>query len=251
MSEPESVLRILLGPSGLPEAPARDELYLVVDVLRACTTVAHALAAEALGVIPVGSVEDAMRLVATLDRETTVLCGERGSLPIEGFDLGNSPAEMTVEGVGGKTVVLSTTNGARAMASLQSAKGCVAASLVTLTACADHAAGFDRITIVCAGSEGKFSREDFFCAGCLAAEIERSRPGLRLDDAARTAVELAWRYRDRPQEVIAESDHGRRLAELGFERDLALAAEIDRFPFVPVLRDGRLVPETREQAPAR
>jgi 2-phosphosulfolactate phosphatase len=251
MTPTEPTLRVLMSPTVLPDAPSRDEHYLVVDVLRACTTVAHALAAKALGVIPVGSVEDATRLAATLDRETTILCGERQSLRIEGFDVGNSPAEMTEEAVGGKTIVLSTTNGARTMATLQSAQGCVAASLTTLSACVAHAAAFDQVTIVCAGSEGCFAREDFFCAGCLAAEIERSRPGVRLDDGARTAIELAWRHRDRPEEVIAESDHGRRLAELGFERDLALAAEIDRFAFVPVLRDGRLVPETGEQTPAR
>jgi 2-phosphosulfolactate phosphatase len=244
-------LRVLVSPAALREPPARDELCVVVDVLRACTTVAHALAAEATGVIPVGSVEDATRLAATLDRDTTLLCGERGALPIDGFDLGNSPAEMTREAVAGRTLVLATTNGARALAALHSAKECAAASLTTLGACAAHAAAFERITIVCAGSEGCFSREDFFCAGCLAAEIERGREGLRLDDAARTAVEFAWRHRDRPEELLAETDHGRELLELGFGRDLALAAQIDRFPFVPVLRDGRLVPGSRVQAPTR
>jgi 2-phosphosulfolactate phosphatase len=245
------MLRVLASPASLREPPGRDELCVVIDVLRACTTVAHALAAEALGVIPVGSVEDATRLAATLDRETTLLCGERGSRPIDGFHLGNSPAEMTREAVAGRTIVLATTNGARALAALHSAKECIAGSLTTLGACVAHAAAFERITIVCAGSDGHFAREDFFCAGCLAAEIERGRSGLRLDDGARTAVELAWRNRDRPEELLADSDHGRELLELGFGRDLALAAEIDRFPFVPVLRDGRLVVGSRTQAPAR
>jgi 2-phosphosulfolactate phosphatase len=240
-----------VSPAALREPPARDELCVVVDVLRACTTVAHALAAEAMGVIPVGSIEDATRLAATLDRETTLLCGERGSLPIDGFHLGNSPAQMTREAVAGRTIVLATTNGARALAALYSAKECVAASLTTLGACAAHAAGFERITIVCAGADGHFAREDFYCAGCLAAEIERGRTGMRLDDGARTAMELAWRHRDRPEELLAETDHGRELLELGFGRDLELAAEIDRFSFVPVLRDGRLVAGSRAQAPAR
>jgi 2-phosphosulfolactate phosphatase len=244
-------LRVHVSPAIWPDPPPRGAICLVVDVLRACTTVAHALASEALEVIPVDSVEDAMRLAATFDRETTLLCGERGALPIEGFDLGNSASAMTPEVVAGKTVILSTTNGTRVMAALEGAKACVAASLPTLSACARYAGEFDCVEILCAGSDDGFSREDFFCAGCLASEILGARPGICLDDAAQTAVELAGRYRDRPEELILETVHGRRLADLGFEEDLALACEIDRFSFVPVLRNGRLVGLGQEQISPR
>jgi len=250
MSEPSPGLRVVVNPTG-QKVDARGSVCYVIDVLRACTTIAYALHAKSRGIIPVDTVEEATRLVATLDRDTTLLCGERHSVPIDGFDLGNSPSSMAEEIVADKTLVLTTTNGARILASLAGAKECLAASLVTRRACAQRAIGAENVMIVCAGAEGGFSREDFFCAGLLAEEIERLCPGIRFDDAARTAQELARTHRDDPHTLIRTCEHGRELASLGFEADLALASTLDRFPFAPILRDGRLVAEAEELPSAR
>lgn len=219
-------------------------LFVVIDVLRACTTIAYALGAGAHRIIPMETVEDATRLAATLDREATLLCGERDSKRIEGFDLGNSPQEYTSAVVDSKTLVLSTTNGARAMAALAGAKACIAASLVTLEACTRRISEAPHVTIVCAGSGSYFSREDFLCAGMLVDRVlERVPHEVCLDDGTRTARELSRAHGSRPLEFLRTTDHGRLLVELGFEGDLELAAEVDRFTFVPVLRDGRLAAE--------
>lgn len=246
-------LRVLVTPDGLDDLDLSDDLVIVVDVLRACTTIAHALESGARGVIPAETVEEATRMSAGLGRENTVLGGEREALRVEGFDLGNSPLEYTPETVGGRTVVLSTTNGAKSLARAASARQCVAGAFVTRAAVARRAAGFERVLIVCAGHGGYFSYEDFLCAGYLVDGIRRGTPGVELRDGARAA----WEAAQEPEpELIARlrgTDHGRVLGGLDRDADLRACARLDRLDFVPTLRDGLLVPEDPRGAgfPAR
>lgn len=238
------VIEVLATPWGLPAIDLEPRFCIVVDVLRACTTMAYAFEAGARAVIPVKSVEEATRLAATLDRDATLLCGERDNVRIEGFHLGNSPQEYTADLVEDKTLLLSTTNGARALASLGDAKACVAASFVNLTACARRAASEEFITIVCAASGAYFALEDFVCAGRLVEEIRKlTGTSHRLDDGARTAVDAYSRSGSSLEAFLRETDHGASLAALGFGEDIALAACVDRFGSVPTLRDGRVVAE--------
>jgi 2-phosphosulfolactate phosphatase len=244
------VLHVLTGRDALAEHAGDDGAVLVVDVLRAGTTIACALHAGARGIIPVNTVEEALRLGAGLDRTTTLLCGERESVRIDGFDLGNSPAEMSASLVNGKTLVLLTTNGAPVLAAAGSRRLTIAASFVTLRACAARAAAERRIVIVCAGSGGLFSLEDFVCAGLLVEEIVRESSVERiLDDGARLARETARTHGQNLPAMLRSSDHGRELVELGFAADLEIAADFDRFTFAPTLRDGRLVAETLSALP--
>ena len=243
-------IRVLPTPSGIEQLDPREHFCVVIDVLRASTTIAYALDAGARGVIPVESIEEATRLFATLDRETTLLAGERDSLPIEGFHLGNSPAEIRSELVADKTLLLTTTNGATALAALTGARGCATAAFVNVAACARAVAGEPRIAIVCAGSAGRFSLEDFLCAGMIVDAITKATPGAVLDDGAHIARRVASRPEEDLVETLRKTDHGRRLVALGFDRDLALTCDVDRFRTVPVLRDGRLVAETGP-SPAR
>ena len=148
----------------------------------------------------------------------------------------------------GKILVLTTTNGARALAALSQAKESATAGFVNLGACARTVANEERVAIVCAGSEGRFSLEDFLCAGMLVEAIEEAGGPARLDDGARTARQVARARSDDLLEALRRTDHGRNLAELGFEHDLALATAVDRFDFLPILRDGRLVAEVAPEA---
>ncbi len=244
MTGTEPSIEVFVTPAGIGDLEARDRFCFVIDVLRACTSIAFALEAGAKGVIPVGTIEDATRLFGTLDRESTLLCGERGSVPIEGFHLGNSPGEYVSAAVEGKTLILATSNGAKALAALSGAKGCAAAALVNVSACARVARGESRVTIVCAGSAGRFSLEDFLCAGILVEEITRRSPGEpNLDDGARTALRVARALTGDLPGFLSRTDHGRTLVSLGSGEDLVLCGERDRFSTVPVLRDGRIVAE--------
>jgi 2-phosphosulfolactate phosphatase len=243
-------IRLLVTPHGLSELARKECLTIVIDVLRACTTIAHALHAGARGIIPVRSVEEALRLGATLDRDSTLICGERDSLRIEGFDLGNSPAEYVSNVVDGKTLVLLTTNGSRALEAASSGKSCLAASFVTLRASATRALAHDHVAIACAGSGDSISFEDFLCAGMLIEEILRDR-AYCLDDGARLAAETARTHAMQLVTAVRGADHARFLEEIGFGEDVMMACEVDRFSFVPVLSGGRITAETPAVSRAR
>ncbi|NNE44400.1 MAG: 2-phosphosulfolactate phosphatase [Gemmatimonadetes bacterium] len=242
-------VRVLVTPAGMGEMDLSRDLVIVIDVLRACTTIAHALEAGARGVIPVETVEDATHRAVTLGRDDVILGGERESVRVEGFDLGNSPLEYTPDALAGRAVVLSTTNGSRALERASGALGCVAAAFVTRAAVARRAASFERVLIVCAGHGGFFSFEDFLCAGLLVDGIRRRCPEVDLRDGARAALELGQGQRQDLLPLIRGTDHGRVLEGLGRAEDLAAAAALDRLDFVPTLRDGLLIAEDPEAAP--
>src|SRR6058998_3610144 len=110
---------VFFTPLGLNAGDLAGRGVVVVDVLRASTTVITALANGAKAIIPAATAEEAVRLASNLEKDGVVLAGERKSLKIEGFALGNSPREMTAAAVGGKTIVLATTNGTPALVAAQ------------------------------------------------------------------------------------------------------------------------------------
>ena len=149
----------------------------VVDVLRTSTTIAAALANGARAVVPLDTSEEVMARARTLSRADVRLAGEQKMRPIAGFDLGNSPREFTSEAVAGKTVLICTTNGARALSAVQGARDVVVASYVNFTAVltlmrAALRGGADA-AIVCAGHGRQFLLEDAACAGRYVNEVTR------------------------------------------------------------------------------
>lgn len=235
---------VLFGATAVSPADVAGRVVAVVDVLRASTTIAAALHHGARCVIPFDSAEEVVSRSKAFHRRDVRLAGERRMRPIAGFDLGNSPREFTRAAVEGKTILLATTNGTVALLTVQGARDVVVASYVNATAAlaflrAAARGGLD-VTIVCAGRERHFSLEDAAFAGRMARGIARRRADVRLNDAARTCALLDRRYGDRVAELFADADHGRALAEAGFEADLAVCAEIDAFPVVPVYVDRQI-----------
>src|SRR5690606_24311561 len=102
---------VCFTPDELVSGELQGRVAVVVDVLRATSSIVEALANGARSVLPVASIEAAVRLAQNVGRDQVLLCGERRGLPIEGFDLGNSPREFTPERVAGKTLIMTTTNG--------------------------------------------------------------------------------------------------------------------------------------------
>lgn len=210
---------------------------VVIDVIRATSTIVEALANGASAIYPAGSTEEALKLLASLGREDTLLCGERKGLMVEGFDLGNSPAEFQPERIGGKRLVMSTTNGTRALKAAAGASRIVTASLLNLSAAARAVSHSEDLTVICAGREGAFSLDDVVCAGLLLQEIRSAQAdGLVLDDAGMAAVALADSFT--PDEAfLARTAAGRALVGIGLEGDLVLCAERDRHDIVPEMHD--------------
>jgi 2-phosphosulfolactate phosphatase len=224
------------------EAHAKGKHVVVIDVLRASSTIVTAFENGVERIIPVATVEDAKKLLPTLDRKSALLGGEREGKKIEGFDLGNSPLEYTRDAVAGKTVILSTSNGTVAIAGSAQAKEIVITSFLNLSASAAYlvSARPKGVVVLCAGNLGQLAVEDFVCGGLLVDRMDRAtRARLSLNDGAAAARTLAATMTD-IGDVVRNSSHGRKLAELGFAADLEFCACLDKYSAVPVAADGRI-----------
>lgn len=219
---------------------------VVIDVLRATTTIVHALAAGATAVIPCLEVDEARATAAELD-QPCILGGERGGVQIEGFDLGNSPTEYTPEVVANTTVVFTSTNGTRAMQHADEAKLILIASFVNFSAVCDHLADAEAIDLICSGTEGEVTREDALLAGAIADELVRGRSEYSLNDQAVIAIDAWQSARFGMTQVplvkrLKASQGGRNVLKIGQENDIEIAARIDEYDLVPVLnpKTGRI-----------
>ena len=235
---------VAFTPAGLSRMEVAGRTVLVIDVLRATTTMCAALANGARACVPVGTIEEAMRLATTLERREILLAGERGSLRIDGFDLGNSPLEMTEQVVRGKTVIMTTTNGTEALLATGLATGVYIAAGVNVSAAATRArevlAETDDLLVLCAGREGEFGLDDAFTAGrLLLGALEGRRPTHGVNDAALVCLDLARRYSTWLRPLMA-ARAGRELVRLGFRDDVVLAATQDRYPLLPQFSDRRI-----------
>src|SRR5438132_2277143 len=147
-------------------------LAVVVDVLRATTTIIHALAAGCTAVRPCAEVEEARALAGQMRAGRVLLGGERGGLPLPGFDLGNSPHEYTAKLCHGNTLVLTTSNGTRALLRAAEAERTILAAFVNYSSVCEQLRHEARpIHIICAGTEGEVSLEDTLLAGALVDDL--------------------------------------------------------------------------------
>jgi 2-phosphosulfolactate phosphatase len=211
---------------------------VVVDVFRASTTIAAALAGGARFVLPVADVEQAMKLAEPYAENEVLLGGERECRRIEGFQLGNSPREYTREVVAGKVVIFTTTNGTQALNAAKDADRVLVGSFVNFSAVADAVAGHEAVTILCAGNNGGLSLEDFVCAGGLVTRLANKTA--QLDDAALAARAAYKSLKTDMARTLATTQHALRLAELGFRADLDFALKVDSLPVVPCQSEGRI-----------
>lgn len=217
---------------------------VVIDVLRATSTMVAALSAGARAVVPVETVDAGFEAASHPRRGDVVLGGERGGLRIEGFDLGNSPLEYTPEAVQGKTVILTTTNGTRALLTAKRADGVIAASFGNISAAAEWLRRRDQdVTVICAGTEGRLSLDDLQCGGMLISRL--LEPGLvrELSDGARAATEWFVSNVGTTDHVLSSCFHGQRLVALGFKQDVTFCAQIDISTVVPVWNGHAFVQE--------
>ena len=214
-----------------------DHTVVVIDVLRATSTMVEALVNGARGVYPAASTEEAIRLASSPGREDTLLCGESKGLMIDGFDLGNSPREFVRERVADKRLVMSTTNGTGAFLMAEDAGRVLACCFLNLGAVVDAVAAVEQLVVVCAGREGRFSADDALCAGVLLDRLQAGNAGeIGLNDAGQAALELAGRFRV-GADFLAMTDGGNSLVEIGFHENLKHCAQLDRYAVVPEMED--------------
>jgi len=217
---------------------------VVLDILRATSTIVTALANGCRGVIPVAGMKDAVAEAERRWKEglQCVLGGERGGVQPEGFGAGNSPLEYTGSAVAGKYLVLTTTNGTGTIRACHTEAnvyiGCIlnAGAVAQLVYCAQR-----DIFFACAGTKGKLSLEDSAAAGLIInkiiklAEASPHLKSIELTDAATAMARLAAGYRENIGQCLYHSAHGQKLLQMGFERDIQWCGQVDYFDFVPKL----------------
>lgn len=225
------------------ELSLKDKNVVIVDVLRATTTIASALASGAKEVIPVDNVSTAARIAKGTGN--SLLGGERNGLKVEGFNLGNSPQEYTDEIVKDKSIVFSTTNGTTSILKAKYASNCILASFTNLSRVIEELHLLkDDLMIICSGKSGDFCLEDAICAGELITGLLAKNGDYEINDPEIAVQSLALYFLgEKPTEekvlkTLEDSSSGKHLTELGLKVDLEFASKLDSNPVLPLYRNG-------------
>jgi len=219
----------------------RRDLIIVVDVLRCSSSIVSAFANGVKAVIPTVTLKEAFAL--RKQHADYLLAGERRGRKPRGFDFGNSPLEFAQEAVEGRTILMTTTSGTRALVRCRGAEHVLVGAFLNAEAVAKKAAEIAQsdgvnVSFVLAGEKGLFSFEDFLCAGAIASG---SRVGeFDFSDEALAAVSAFECAKHALCESVRKSLHARHLAELGLERDVEFSCILNRFDLVPVYGDGKI-----------
>lgn len=234
-----------LLPGLIPPGTLSGGLALVIDVLRATTVMVEALASGCEAVVPCAEVEEIRAVAAALPAGSALLCGERQGLPIEGFDLGNSPGDFTPEVCRGKTLVMTTTNGTRAILESLDAAGVAIAALTNSAAVTGWASAQGLpIHLVCAGTEGHVSFEDTLLAGALTDKLQENHGFTASNDSALLAAasfrslasEVSHGRMVNCEQILSRGRGGQRVRAIGLTKDIKAASQWDTREVVPILR---------------
>ena len=230
---------IIISADDIKKEKIENKTVVVIDMLRATSVIITAINNGCIGVIPVLTVEEAAGIVRN-SKEDFMLGGERNALKIEGFHYSNSPLEYTRETIYGKTLVMTTTNGTKAI------KGCIGASSILIgamlnaKAVAKKMVGLNKdVVIVNAGTYGEFSIDDFLCSGyildCVLKEIE-----VELSDIAVTSHYI-YKNNEDIHSFIKYASHYKRITELGLKADLEYCCRKDIIDIVPEYKEGNIL----------
>ncbi|HEY9623457.1 MAG TPA: 2-phosphosulfolactate phosphatase family protein [Crinalium sp.] len=219
---------------------------IAVDVLRATSTIATALASGAEAVQVFSSIDELMSVSDRWLPEKRLRAGERGGGTVEGCDLGNSPLDCTPQRVDGKRLFMSTTNGTRCLERIQQATTVLTAALINRKAVVDFLLekNPETVWIVGSGWEGSFSLEDTVCAGAIAhslsshlATTDDTSDELAGNDEVVGAIALYAEWQDKLLELMHHASHGKRLLRLGVLDDLKYCAQTDTLDVLPIQRE--------------
>lgn len=223
-------------------AVQRRDVIIVIDVLRCCSTIVTALANDAEEIIPKRTVREARMLHKK--HPELILAGERGGIKPQGFDCGNSPLEFTCQKVKGKSVVMTTTSGTKAIVLSKNAEYVFTGAFLNAEAIARTTLKIAEhketgISFITAWTDSCFSLEDFICAGaiarCLPTEIAQH------SDVVWAALLAFQQARRSLYKTIRYGYHARRLKSLGFEEDVKFCCQLDVSQFAPVLKGDSIV----------
>ncbi|NRF38851.1 2-phosphosulfolactate phosphatase [Pedobacter foliorum] len=231
-------IEVCLTPALLDLYAIEDSIVVVIDVLRATSSIVYGIDNGATAIIPVANVEDCLNY----SDKGFLLAAERDGQVVEGYDFGNSPFSYTTEKVGGRTVVLTTTNGTKALhLARKRAHQVVMGSFLNLQALCNWLKTQDKsVLLLCAGWKDKFNLEDTLFAGAVVAELRKEFT--HFDDSSVAAEDLYQLAKDDLRTYLHKSSHSHRLAELNIEEDVQFCLQLNLCTAIPVMDGDALVP---------
>lgn len=231
---------VILTPALVPYYDLEGKVVVVIDILRATTTMCYAFINGAQRIIPAATVDEAKEYLG----KEYVVAAERNGVAVEGFTLGNSPESFTKELVEGKTIVLTTTNGTHTLHQCKTADKIVTGAFTNISALCNWLIGWGQpVVLACAGWKNKFNLEDTVFAGAVLHTIKEH---FDLDsDSCVAAVNLFLTASQDLEGYLRHSNHAQRFERLGID-DLPLCLKADVTDIVPIYSNGVLVPLTVE-----
>lgn len=232
-------LEVCFSPALLNLYDTKGSIVVIIDVFRATSTIAAALHNGAEAIIPVATVEECISIGENTPNSITA--GERNGQVVEGLQYGNSPSAYPKEFVGGKTLVLTTTNGTKLLHMVEEADEIITGSFLNLSAVADYLRSSNKnVLLACAAWKDRFNLEDALFAGAVASKI---KDGFDTNcDSLRAALSLYHQTEGAPLiSYLKNSAHYRRLSAFGLEHDMEYCATPDLHPVLPKLVGDKLI----------
>ncbi|USG63657.1 2-phosphosulfolactate phosphatase [Brevibacillus ruminantium] len=216
-----------------------NRVVIVIDVLRASSSIVTALASGFDAVIPVETIGQAL----ALRMSGNFLAGERHCRKIADFDYNNSPTQLASHQQKGGKLILTTTNGTRAIQKAERASSLFIGCFLNARACVQHAlAQHLDVTLYCAGTRSEFALEDGLAAGLMIDIATAEQPEIQLCDLGKSMHASYLYLSNRLPELLSNTTTGKRLVQHQFHDDLAFCAQIDQYPLVPIVKERRILP---------
>ena len=225
-----------------------NSIVVMIDVLRASTTVCSALTNGAKEVIHCETTDKAVHIFNSLSKESRFLGGERDGLKPTGFDAGNSPLDYTEEKIKNRTVILSTSNGTKIFQKAKHAKKKIIGGFVNISFVMDYLLDLIKeednddleICFLCAGTNGRSTYEDTLCAGAYLSKLLSLFPNTDLTDTAHSAMNLYELFKDNLNSFLKSRKHALYLKSLGFEEDIDISLTFDKYPVIPIIEGNSI-----------
>jgi 2-phosphosulfolactate phosphatase len=231
-------VEVCFSPNVYPLFHKENTTVVVIDVLRATSAITTAFYNGVAKMIPVATIEEALKYKA----QGLTVAAERDGEIVEGFDLGNSPFGYMSGKVKGKTIAITTTNGTQAIEAAKGARKVIVGSFLNLDAVIEHLKTENKdVLLLCAGWKNKFNLEDTLFAGAVADALLSKYDYTTACDSAIAAGQLYHLAKHDLYEFLSLSSHRNRLQKLNLERDIKYCLTPNQCPVIPVMENGALV----------
>ncbi|ALB48571.1 2-phosphosulfolactate phosphatase family protein [Clostridium beijerinckii] len=234
---------IIISADDIVESRVRNKMAVIIDIFRATSVIITALDNGAREVIPYLTIEETLEYAKKLSRDNYILGGERKAVKIDGFDLSNSPLEYTKEKVEDKIVLMTTTNGTRALTKSVEAKRVFIGAMINGESVAKKLINInDDVVIINAGTNGNFSMDDFICSGYIINQMLDINRNIELTDIAKTAC-MIYKENINILSYVREASHYSVMKSLGLNNDIEYCIKKSIIDIVPEYKDGKITCE--------